>query len=82
MKMLSSEVKTLLDKLYNLRGEDSVILAKMNKEREEAIETGERTKNEKEVLLNKIDKLTKEEETLQSLKKRHYCFKLFYPFII
>lgn len=65
MKMLSSEVKTLLDKLYNLRGEDSVILAKMNKEREEAIETGERTKNEKEVLLNKIDKLTKEEETLQ-----------------
>ena len=40
MKMLSSEVKTLLDKLYNLRGEDSVILAKMNKEREEAIETG------------------------------------------
>ena len=34
MKMLSSEVKTLLDKLYNLRGEDSVILAKMNKERE------------------------------------------------
>ena len=65
MKMLSSEVKTLLDKLYNLRGEDSVILAKMNKEREEAIETGERTKNEKEVLLSKIDKLTKEEETLQ-----------------
>ena len=63
--MLSSEVKTLLDKLYNLRGEDSVILAKMNKEREEAIETGERTKNEKEVLLSKIDKLTKEEETLQ-----------------
>ena len=34
MKMLSSEVKTLLDKLYNLRGEDSVILAKLNKERE------------------------------------------------
>ena len=65
MKLLSSEVKTLLDKLYNLRGEDSVILAKMNKEREEAIETGERTKNEKEVLLSKIDKLTKEEETLQ-----------------
>lgn len=65
MKMLSSEVKTLLDKLYNLRGEDSVILAKMNKDREEAIETGERTKNEKEVLLSKIDKLTKEEETLQ-----------------
>jgi len=33
MKMLSSEVKSILDKLYNLRGEDSVILTKMNKER-------------------------------------------------
>ena len=65
MKMLSSEVKTLLDKLYNLRGEDSVILTKMNKEREEAIETGERTKNEKTVLLDKIAKLTEEEKTLQ-----------------
>lgn len=62
---ISNEVKTLLDKLYNLRGEDSVILVKMNKERKEAIETGERTKNEKEVLLEKIAKLTKEEETLQ-----------------
>ena len=62
---ISNDEKTLLDKLYNLRGEDSVILAKMNKEREEAIETGERTKNEKEVLLEKIAKLTKEEETLQ-----------------
>lgn len=65
MKMLSSEVKTLLDKLYNLRGEDSVILTKMNKEREEAIETGERTKNEKAVLLEKIAKLSEEEKTLQ-----------------
>ena len=62
---ISNEAKALLDKLYNLRGEDSVILAKMNKEREEAIETGERTKNEKEVLLEKIEKLSKEEETLQ-----------------
>ena len=65
MKMLSSEVKSLLNKLYNLRGEDSVILTKMNKEREEAIETGERTKNEKAVLLEKIAKLSEEEKTLQ-----------------
>ena len=64
MKMLSSEVKNLLDKLYNLRGEDSVILAKMNKERQDAIETQERTKNEKTVLLDKIANLTKEENTL------------------
>lgn len=65
MKMLSSEVKALLDKLYNLRGEDSVILKKMNEEREEAIATGERTKEQKAVLLEKIDKLSVEEKTLQ-----------------
>lgn len=64
MKMLSTEVRTLLDKLYNLRGEDSVILTKMNKEREDAIETQERTKNEKEVLIQQIENLTAEEKTL------------------
>lgn len=64
MKALSSDVRALLNKLYNLRGEDSVILAKMNKEREDAIETQERTKNEKESLLKEIDSLTKEEQTL------------------
>lgn len=61
---ISGDVKILLDKLYNLRGEDSVILAKMNKERQDAIETRERTKNEKTALLEKVASLTKEEETL------------------
>jgi len=64
LKALSNEVKNLLDRLYNLRGEDSVILTKMNKEREEAIETQERTKNEKEVLLQEIDRLSEDEKTL------------------
>ena len=64
MKTLSNEVKNLLDRLYNLRGEDSVILTKMNKEREEAIETQERTKNEKEVLLQEIERLSQDEKTL------------------
>ena len=64
MKMLSTEVRTLLDKLYNLRGEDSIILTKMNKEREDAIETQERTKNEKEILIQQIENLTAEEKTL------------------
>ena len=63
--MLSSEVRVLLDKLYNLRGEDSVILSKMNKERDDALETTKRTKDEKESLLKKIENLTKEEQTLQ-----------------
>ena len=64
MKILTKEVRDLLDKLYNLRGEDSIILKKMNEERDEAIETKERTKNEKTVLLNEIEKLTQEEKTL------------------
>ena len=64
MKMLSTEVRRLLDKLYNLRGEDSVILTKMNKEREDAIDTQERTKNGKEVLIKEIENLTAEEKTL------------------
>ncbi len=64
MKALSNEVKTLLDRLYNLRGEDSIILKKMNKEREDAIETQERTKNEKEVLLQEIERLDNDEKTL------------------
>ena len=62
--MLSGEVKSLLDKLYNLRGEDSVVLTKINKERQEAIETQERTKNEKEVLTNEIERLSNEERVL------------------
>ncbi len=64
MKTLSNEVKNLLDRLYNLRGEDSIILTKMNKEREDAIETQERTKNEKEVLLQEIERLSQDEKTL------------------
>ena len=64
MKTLSNEVKNLLDRLYNLRGEDSVILTKMSREREDAIETQERTKNEKEVLLQEIERLSQDEKTL------------------
>ena len=66
MKVLANEVRSLLDRLYNFRGEDSVILVKMNKERQEAIETQERTKNEKEILISEIEKLTNEEKTLAS----------------
>ncbi len=66
MKMLSSEITKLLDKLYNLRGDDSVILSKMEKERELAEETKERTLKEKESLQDKIETLDKEESILES----------------
>lgn len=64
MKMLTSEITKLLDKLYNLRGEDSVILTKMEKEREEAEETKTRTEKEKTNLQERIENLSEEEKVL------------------
>lgn len=65
MKMLTAEITKLLDKLYNLRGEDSVILAKMDKEKTKAEETKERTASEKTILQEKIENLTEEERILK-----------------
>lgn len=64
MKMLTTEITKLLDKLYNLRGEDSVVLSKMEKEREIATATKERTTTEKARLQEKIENLTEEERVL------------------
>lgn len=64
MKMLTADMTKLLDKLYNLRGEDSVVLSKMEKERELAEETKERTTSEKATLQEKIENLTEEERVL------------------
>ena len=64
MKVLSSETKALLDKLYNLTSEDSYILAEMEEEREIAENTKEKTAKEKEELQNKISKLSEEESVL------------------
>jgi len=65
MKMLTAEITKLLDKLYNLRGEDSVILSKMEDEKKRAEETKERTASEKEELQLEIEKLTEEERILK-----------------
>lgn len=64
MKELSSEVTSLLDRLYNLRGENSVILLDMEKEREIAVETRERTSALKSSLEEKIESLKNEERML------------------
>ena len=60
MKNLNSEMKSLLDKLYNLRGEDSVLLVSMEKEREDAIKTKERTFKQTAELQEKLSKLESE----------------------
>ncbi len=62
--MLTTEATKLLDKLYNLRGENSVILSKMEKEKRSAVETRERTTNEKQDLQENISRLTEEERIL------------------
>ncbi|MBQ6841442.1 MAG: hypothetical protein IJO63_04945 [Bacilli bacterium] len=64
MKVLSSEMTSLLDKLYNLRGEDSVILVSMDKEKQTAVETRDRTSALKAELQSKINDLTSEETVL------------------
>ena len=64
MKMLDSEMTSLLDKLYNLRGEDSVILLSMDKERNDAIETKDRTSALKAELQSQINELIAEETIL------------------
>ncbi len=59
MKALSPEVSALLDKLYNLRGDDSVVLVEMNRQRNRAVETKTRTTEEKKELQARIAGLEK-----------------------
>ena len=64
MKALSPDVSALLDKLYNLRGEDSVVLVEMDKQKNKAEETKARTTEEKKHLQAKISELEKQNEEL------------------
>ena len=64
MKMLSSDTTRLLDKLYNLRGENSVILVSMDRERESAEQTRDKTSALKAELQERIGELTAEETVL------------------
>lgn len=64
MKNTSSEETKLLEKLYNLRGKDSIVFAKINKEKEEAEKTKTNTEEEKKVLVESINKLNSEERVL------------------
>ena len=70
MKALSSEVSALLDKLYNLRGDDSVILVEMNRQRNRAVETKTRTTEEKKDLQTRIAGLEKLYNDLNSQGER------------
>ena len=54
MKTLTPETSVLLDKLYNLRGDESVILVEMEKQKKKAEETKERTAEQTKNLQKKI----------------------------
>lgn len=66
MKTLSLETTKLLDKLYNLRGKDSVVLVEMDKQKEKAEKTLKRTTEEKGDLQDKIAKLETQYEELEN----------------
>lgn len=69
MKMLSPEVTKLLDKLYNLRGSDSVIFKEMESAHKKAEETRARTTDEKSALQDKIAGLERESQELSEQGK-------------
>ena len=70
MGTLSTDTKKLLDKLYNLRSEDSSILVGIENSKKEAEDTLEKTSTQKEELQKKITVLTNEEEIIQEQSSR------------
>lgn len=70
MKILSPEVTKLLDKLYNLRGEDSVIFKEMASSEEKAEATRVRTTEEKSSLQEKIAGLERDSKSLSEQGKK------------
>jgi len=69
MKILSPEVTKLLDKLYNLRGSDSVVFKEMESAHKEAEETKNRTTEQKSALQTKIAGLERESQELSEQGK-------------
>ena len=70
MKILSPEVTRLLDKLYNLRGSDSVVFKEMESAHAKAEETKERTTKEKGALQEKIAGLESDSKNLSEQGKK------------
>lgn len=70
MKTSSLEVTKLLDKLYNLRGNDSVVLKEMESAKALAEETRDRTTEEKKTLQEKIAGLESDSKVLNEQGKK------------
>ena len=65
MTVLNSEMISLLDKLYNLRGSDSAILVSMEQERGQALKTCDETSLLKTELQTQINELGNKQNSLQ-----------------
>lgn len=70
MKTSQVEVNKLLDKLYNLRGSDSVVLKEMESERIASEATRDRTTEEKSALQDKIAELQNDSKELNEQGKK------------
>ena len=64
MTNMKEETRLLLDKLYNLKSHESVILTNMNYEKKQAEETKSRTAKEKNTLESKIKTLDRKSTRL------------------
>jgi hypothetical protein len=64
MKTLSDDTRKILDRLYNLRGKESIVLTKIAEEKEIASETKKRTEGEKKDLVKTITELGSNEKLL------------------
>ncbi len=70
MGTLSTETKQLLDRLYNLRSEDSTVLVEIENSKKEAEKTLEKNSRQKAELQNRIVVLTNEEALIQEQSSR------------
>lgn len=61
---MNVETKNLLKKLYNLKSDESVVIKNIDEKFNEAKDTNERSKKEKEDLVSKINKLKEEKDLL------------------
>ena len=61
---MAVRTESLLDKLYNLRGEDSSILKEMDMQKNAAEETKEKTTEQKGILQKEIKELKEQKEEL------------------
>ena len=70
MRNINSSTTLLLDKLYNLRGSDSVIFANIEKESASAMEVKTSSEKKKQDLEKTIEKLSADKDVLESQGER------------